>query len=62
MTDILDGICVFASLYDDNHCSIKDDILGCNGKVEKCPILEEREQEMDRFFLELDGINEEEGN
>lgn len=54
----MEGVCVFATLYDENICIIKDDNLGCQGKIEKCPILELREREMDIMFSEMESIEE----
>jgi hypothetical protein len=42
MTEIIDGTCVFASLYHEEMCSLAGEVLGCNGQVEKCSVLKER--------------------
>lgn len=50
----MNEICFFAALIDETMCSIKDEILGCGGKIEDCPINKLREQELDLMFEEME--------
>jgi hypothetical protein len=56
MTEIIDGTCVFASLYHEEMCSLAGEVLGCNGQVEKCSVLKEREEALDELFAGLEGM------
>lgn len=52
-----DGICVFAALCDENMCSLVEEILGCRGKVESCPIMEARLKALDQMFIEMESVD-----
>ena len=51
-----DGICVFAALCDENMCSLREEILGCAGSVELCPIMDERLKALDQMFIEMESV------